>query len=473
MKISSESLTFFGSVLLLWLSFSPTANRVTGSEFRVGIAKIDSTPAPGVSLDGPISKPGPAKGVHDPLHVRALVLANSKTKLALVVCDNCIVGQDVVDAAKRRVHQESGIPPENVLVAATHTHAAPRAVHIGTSAQDDEYHRSLASNIAKAILWAEQRLEPAQMGFATFERPDLLKCRRVLCSPGTVSASPFGAADEEVKSVAGSSRAELGPAGPVDPEFSVMEFRRLDGTTICIVGNFSVHYCGGYSGGLISADYFGYFCEAIESVSQTQPILGMMFNGTSGDTGSFTRTGKQYASFEAMQVYGRELASQARAATQNVAFKNDIEIEMVQSRIQVGIRKPDSERLAWARETLAASREKKLPHRWSRIYANEAKFLAEYPNSIDLTLQALRVGDIAITANPCEMFASTGLAIKADSPFKDTFNIELANGYGGYLPPVEQHRLGGYETWPARSSFLEVPAEVKIRQELLRLLEEL
>ena len=48
----------------------------------------------------------------------------------------------------------------------------------------------------------------------------------------------------------------------------------------------------------------------------------------------------------------------------------------------------------------------------------------------------------------------------------------LANGYGGYLPPPEQHELGGYETWPARSSLLEVRAEPQIRAEALRLLGE-
>ena len=64
----------------------------------------------------------------------------------------------------------------------------------------------------------------------------------------------------------------------------------------------------------------------------------------------------------------------------------------------------------------------------------------------------------------------TGLAIKKGSPHRFTFNMELANGYGGYLPTLEQHQLGGYETWPARSSFLEVGAEAKIRAEMLRLL---
>ena len=48
-------------------------------------------------------------------------------------------------------------------------------------------------------------------------------------------------------------------------------------------------------------------------------------------------------------------------------------------------------------------------------------------------------------------------------------SIELAGGYGGYLPTPQQHRWGCYEAWPARSSFLEVQAEPEIRTVVLRL----
>ena len=68
------------------------------------------------------------------------------------------------------------------------------------------------------------------------------------------------------------------------------------------------------------------------------------------------------------------------------------------------------------------------------------------------------------------MFAETGLEIKRRSPLKPTFTIELANGYNGYLPPPEQHRLGGYETWRARSSYLEVEAAPKVTATVLELL---
>ena len=87
-------------------------------------------------------------------------------------------------------------------------------------------------------------------------------------------------------------------------------------------------------------------------------------------------------------------------------------------------------------------------------------------------LQALRIGDLGIASSPCETFVETGLAIKRLSPLRPTFVIELANGYNGYLPTREQHALGGYETWRAKSSYLAEEAESRIREVLLQLLTE-
>ena len=66
------------------------------------------------------------------------------------------------------------------------------------------------------------------------------------------------------------------------------------------------------------------------------------------------------------------------------------------------------------------------------------------------------MGGLGITAIPDEVFAITGLKLKMRSPFDMTMNITLANGSEGYIPPPEQHRLGGYTTWPARTAGLEV-----------------
>ena len=106
------------------------------------------------------------------------------------------------------------------------------------------------------------------------------------------------------------------------------------------------------------------------------------------------------------------------------------------------------------------------------IYARETMLLSKYPQTVRVKLQAIRIGNLGIVSSPCETFVETGLAIKQQSPLKPTFTIELANGYNGYLPTPEHHKLGGYETWRARSSYLAVDAEPKIRRTLLELLKQ-
>src|SRR5205807_7469925 len=100
----------------------------------------------------------------------------------------------------------------------------------------------------------------------------------------------------------------------------------------------------------------------------------------------------------------------------------------------------------------------------------EAIFLHNDPER-ELKLQALKIGDLGIGAVPDEVFALTGLKIKARSPLRSTFTIELANGSEGYIPPPEQHGLGGYTTWPARTAALEVEAEPRIVETVIGLLE--
>ena len=444
------------------------------AELKAGAVKVDITPQQGVSLDGPISKNGPVLGVHDPLHARALVLDDGNTRLALVICDACFIGGEVFDSAKQQVQARTGLPTERMLMAATHTHAAPRAVHIGTGALDDEYHRYLADRIATAVIQAEAQLSPAEIAWASFDVPEYVRCRRFLCRPGSVGPNPFGEEGERVKSVAGISSAILRPAGPVDPQFWVLSVRHSGGRPLAVLGNLSVHYSGGSERGQVSADYFGHYAAALEAEldagADQPPFVGLMSNGTSGDTSAIRNDGQSYAAFEWMQVFARILAQKTLAQLENTEHRSDHTLQMQETVLELAVRRPDDARLAWARQMLS-NEQAPTPHRWTRIYAAEAFHLAKFPATKRVRLQALRIGQLGIAAAPCEVFAETGLAIKSASPHAATFTIELANGYGGYLPSPEQHEFGGYETWPARSSFLEAAAEPRIRTELIRLLE--
>jgi hypothetical protein len=156
-------------------------------------------------------------------------------------------------------------------------------------------------------------------------------------------------------------------------------------------------------------------------------------------------------------------------ALARVRYRNQLQLDAVVKSLTLHYRIPDESRLTWARET--AGRIKEVPRNRAEVYAHEALLLHARKNTT-LELQALRIGDLTIAALPNEVFALTGLKLKAQSPGAAHFNIALANGAEGYIPPPEQHLLGGYTTWPARTAGLEVGAEPKIVETLLVALED-
>jgi hypothetical protein len=60
-------------------------------------------------------------------------------------------------------------------------------------------------------------------------------------------------------------------------------------------------------------------------------------------------------------------------------------------------------------------------------------------------MQAFRLGETAIVAFPAELFVKIGLAIKSQSPLKNTLVAAYSNGCVGYIPLPEDYPLGGYE----------------------------
>jgi hypothetical protein len=441
---------------------------------RAGAAVANITPKPGVLLDGTIMQIGPAKLVHDELHVRALALDDGKTRLAIAICDCCMIGQDVYDKAKAIVKREVGLPADRMLFAATHSHCAVRAVHIGTGPLDNEYHEMLAQRIGDAVNQAVRNLAPAKVGWGSADKPEYPICRRWLMKPGKAGPNPFGQNSDRVRMTSGGKNA-IKPVGPVDPELSILSIRHADGRPLALLGNYSIHYVA-FKPATVGADYFGYFARRIEELlgsdDERPRFVGIMSNGTSGDTRAASGRGDP---FERMRKVGYDLAGEAHRISKQIKYRDRISLAMRQTEIELAVRLPDEQRREWARTTWAAAKKKlDAGKRLTRpeVYARETILLGRFPRTVRVLLQAVRIGDLAIVAIPCEVFAETGLAIKKHSPLRQTFMISIANAYQGYLPPPEQHELGGYTTWPARSSFLEISAEPKIRAAVVDLLEQ-
>ena len=74
---------------------------------------------------------------------------------------------------------------------------------------------------------------------------------------------------------------------------------------------------------------------------------------------------------------------------------------------------------------------------------------------------------------PQDFFTRLGREIKDRSPFRHTFVAELANDWIGYLPDIEAHRLGGYQTWTGLHSYAEPGTGERVVEEVVKMLNEL
>ena len=448
---------------------------------RAGAATSNITPQLGVILDGAIGQNGPALAVHDEIHARCLALDDGETRLVFVICDTTMIGNEVLIHAKQLIQKATGLDPAHVVITATHTHSTPRAIDLQLGPLNDDYNIFFAQRVADGVKRAIHQLMPARIGWGRGQKPEFLQNRRSYVAPENVPPTPFGTKNERVVMNAPPA-IRVGPSGPVDPEVAVLSVQHADGRPLAVLANYGLHYVGGHPRGTVSADYFGAFCDELQRLlkadRQDPPFVGLMANGTSGDVNMYNDSAPRPGvpvgppGLARIKAVGASLAREVQRVCAEIEYQPWVRLQVATSQLELGVRKPDAERQAWAARILANVKD---PSKMSRpqIYAREAQFLAKYSDTVSLPLQVFQIGELGVVMIPCEVFAVTGLAIKKASPAKATFVMELANGYYGYLPTAEQHELGGYETWPARSAFLETAAESKIRTETLRLLREL
>lgn len=429
------------------------------AELRAGAAVADITPQEWpIYLRGSFSKI-PADGANDPLHTRAIVLENGGTKAVIAVVDSCMVGRDNLDAAKKKASAATGIPVENMLISATHTHSAPYDFVKWGEAPEKAYVKRLVAGIAKAVIDANANLQPAEIGFASHDEPSQVFNRRWYLEDGAMPANPFGETTDKAKMNPGAGNANLvKPAGPVDPEVYVLSVRTAKGRPLALLGNYSLHYVGRTPEGKVSADYFGEFARLIENrVSSHKPepgFVGILSNGTSGDVNNinFTNPRPNRETFEQIRLVAADVADAAYYAYRDIKHSTAPILAMRERDITIDRRIPSEQQIQRARLTLEIAEEKgekDLP-RLAVAYAQRVLDHAvdcEKDPTLDIRLQVLRIGDLVINSIPFETFAEIGLELKEKSPFPHSFTIELANGGEGYLPTPEQHALGGYETW--------------------------
>jgi hypothetical protein len=431
----------------------------------------------GISINGNMHNHIGAN-LHDKLNARALVIDDVTNRIAICVADSCMIYREIFDEAKKIIHEKSGFPAQNILMSATHTHEAPASVSIFQTDADKEYQKFLTRRLADAVLQAINNLQPAQFAWGKERDERHVSNRRWFTKPGVINRDMFGGTDKVRMNPRPGSPDILNPAGPTDPDVSVLAIKTADGRPLALLANYSMHYCGDVSGdGIYSADYFGAFCRKVEhnlDPDGTNGFVAILSNGTSGDCSStdFEHAPTPAPPYTKINTVANDIADDAVKCFARAEYHYWVPLNIAQKEITLGVRHGTPAEVEAAKAKLEkAPRHNGQLSPWSPdVYARETVLLDAFPKEVNVPLQAIRIGDLAIVAIPCEVFAEIGLEIKAKSPMKQTFTIELANAYHGYLPTPAQHKLGGYETWRARSSYLEVGASPKIVTAVMDLL---
>ena len=432
---------------------------------RAGAAAANINPHIGAPLAGSFTA-GVAADIHDDLFARSLVLDNGHTRVALVLLDLCTAPASVIESAKKA----TGLPPENIVICCTHTHSAPAATHIFQARPEPEYLAFLTRRIVDSVRMAAARLELAQIGFAFGREDSLAFSRRYFMKDGSVAPNPFGGIDKVKTNPGAGNPAVVRAAGPIDPALGLLSVRTASGKPVAVVGNFSLHYVGGVKSGDVSADYFGYW--AAEMTKRTGAPVAMLFNGAQGDVNNIDvmrGPAEKLAPYVKMEQVARQLAEKSAALLTRIDYSGEAELGGSLEWLDLGVRLPSPEDVKNAQKTLQNTSKNDVFRDLPFVYARETLIMAEtWPKREKVPVQALRIGNTGVACLPGEPFVELGLEMRRKSPLKQQFVLGLSNGHVGYIPTVEAHEQGGYETWRAKTSYLEKDAAPEIVAAMLR-----
>jgi neutral ceramidase len=436
----------------------------SAADLRIGAAEVPITPLAGVPLAGYYSL-RTSDGSLDPLFAKALVFECDGTKAAIVVCDLITMPRDVTIAARELIEKETGIPRDNVMIAATHTHTAPvlqrkaaRDDFDGSSSEPSrQYSAELPGLVARSVSNANMGLSPAALRAGKVHVENVAFNRRFWMQDGTVAWNPRKL-DANI----------VAPAGPHDPEVGILTFDTLDkpAKPLATFVNYAMHP-DTVGGTKLSADYPGVIAESIERVRPGVTVFG---NGCCGNLNhrNVWWGDAQKGPAESARL-GNAIAGAVCAGLPQLKDTTATFVRARKENLSLPLPKITEADRAEVRELMPKMKEAKFMQQVKMFRVLDV--LAREGKPLDVEVQVFALGDdVAFVALPGEIFVELGLAIKKASPFKHTMIIELANTAIGYIPNRSAYSEGNYEVVSARcaagSGEMLVDTAIKLLREL-------
>ncbi len=416
------------------------------AEFQVGFHRTDITPPLGTGLVG-FYVPRESNGILDPILASVLALSDGEKKLLIISLDVLGIGYASTEKIKAVIAERVGVPTHHIFTHCTHTHSAH-----GLTAENpnqkaafrQEVFDSNAKVIAEAAEAALLDLAPAEVLVNAADNPVPISfIRRYRMKDGTTRTNP-GFLNPDIDY----------PLGEADHRVALTLFKRENKPEIALI-NFQTHPCvvGGYK---FSADYPYFLRKTYEAVIPNSYC--MFIDGAEGDTNHFdvtTPEGLPRDGYIFAEHMGRTLAGTALSLYAMARPINPLPLTVASRFLTVEHNKAEDPAELIEAERLSRLYDEGKYNEVSPIGGMELTTvigearrklkLAKMPDTRELYLMGLRMGDFALVGFPGEPFTEIGRQVKNQSPAKMTYIACGANGYEGYFPTQEAYDDGGYE----------------------------
>ncbi len=416
---------------------------------KVGYSRVCITPTESVPLAGygATSKRMSTCVTRD-LYTTCIAFTDENDQTALVVTNDLILSSAVwTTPARRKMSAATGVPLENILVSATHTHSGP---DMGNTAHDSilRYRETICDLMAQAAAEAMADRKEAALYYGTTHIEGVNFVRHYVLDNGTFIGDNFGDA---------SSGNILRSTTEADHCMQIVRCVRQDAEDVILVNwQTHPHREGGSAKTNISADIVGCMRETMEARTGCRFAY---FSGAGGNINSRSR-------IKQMNLPGIDVACDAPACGSYMSYHAIKALDTLQP-MESGSVKIENRVLSVPTDHTKdhlVDIARQLRQEWERTgdhracieagkpygihspyHAGAIVSKAQHPATKDVPLMALSVGGLAFVGAPYEMFDTNGMQIKWGSPFQSTFVCTCCNEYVGYIPSAFGYEHGCYE----------------------------
>jgi len=411
------------SFLVLVLALCQVTNYA--QELRAGAAVRVITPSPLLPVSGGVGTPKPSTIKQGDLFVRAFVLEKGGVRIAIVGIDNLGWTSILGDRSRAKI---PGIPAENIIIGATHTHSAPDAYAFpdenGKTGADLSYLDWCTGQIADAVNEALSKLSPARLKIAVGD------------AKGKISYNYY--ADQLFDPRCGVIQA-VGVSG------------RENGKVIATLVNYAIHpEVIGSDRGILSPDLCGPLYDRIESKAGGVAIF---MNGAQGGMVTADNRlpgGKEANDWTECKRIGELLADEALRIVSDAKEQANPTLNCVSKTVTFPV---DSKLMQYI------------------LLNSPLKSPAMKKDSVSTRINLLTIGTAQVLTIPGEALPNIGYYVKRNMHTKQPFLFGLTNDAFGYiLTKVDFNSFKRYE-YVSRTSLGEQTGEIYM-QEALRLVNE-